>query len=169
MSFTEPAPLSPAHDATGFSCGVASLDIWIDRHAPTATAAGSARVFVTFDDETGKLGGYHALALGAIDHEVATVRAARGMPQHAIPAMVLARLAVDSRFQGRGLAAMLLRDAMVRTLAIADHAGVRILLAHAISEEARDFYLHFGFEPSPTDGLNLQLLVKDIRRALDEL
>lgn len=89
------------------------------------------------------------------------------MPRHPIPAMLLARLAVDKTVQGKGIGAFLLRDAMSRALSVAEQAGMRLLLVHALGDRARAFYEHFGFEPSPSDAMNLQLLVKDIRLALD--
>jgi len=89
------------------------------------------------------------------------------MPQHPIPAVLLARLAVDESVQGKDIGAFLLRDAMVRTVAVSEEAGIRLMLAHALNESARDFYLHFGFEPSPTDGMNLQIIVKDIRASIE--
>ncbi len=88
------------------------------------------------------------------------------MPRHPIPAVLLARLAVDRTAQGRGLGAWLLRDAMLRTLTAADEVGMRVLLVHAVDGRARAFYERHGFEPSPTDALNLQMLVKDIRAAV---
>ena len=89
------------------------------------------------------------------------------MPRHPIPTMLLARLAVDKTVQGKGIGAFLLKDAMSRALSVAEQAGMRLLLVHALNDEARAFYERFGFEPSPTDAMNLQLLVKDIRLALD--
>ena len=85
------------------------------------------------------------------------------MPRHPVPIVVLARLGVDVSVQRRGLGAFLLRDAMLRTLAVADEIGVRALLVHVVNEQARRFYEHNGFEASPVDELMLQLLVKDIR------
>ncbi len=107
--------------------------------------------------------GYHAIATASIEHVDATERAAKGMPRHQISALLLARLAVDKSVQGEGLGAFLLRDAMLRTLNVSDEVGVRLLLAHALNDRARKFYLRFGFEPSPTDPMNLQIIVKDIR------
>jgi GNAT superfamily N-acetyltransferase len=78
--------------------------------------------------------------------------------------MLLARLAVSTAWQGRGLGAGLLKDAMRRTLQAADIAGIRAFAVHAKDEPARRFYEHFGFAPSPTDPLHLFLLIKDIRR-----
>jgi GNAT superfamily N-acetyltransferase len=89
------------------------------------------------------------------------------MPQHPIPALLLARLAVDKAVQGKGIGAFLLKDAMSRALSVAEQAGMRLLLVHALNDETRAFYEHFGFEPSPTDPMNLQLLVKDIQLALN--
>lgn len=80
--------------------------------------------------------------------------------------MVLARLAVDRRYQGRKLGADLLRDAILRTLAVSEQAGVRALLVHAKNDRARRFYARYGFEPSPIDPLVMMLLIKDARRAL---
>ena len=76
--------------------------------------------------------------------------------------MVLARLAVDPDYQGQGLGAGLLNDAMLRTLAAADIAGIRALAVHAKDDRARGFYTHFGFIPSPTDPLHLFVLLKDL-------
>jgi GNAT superfamily N-acetyltransferase len=90
------------------------------------------------------------------------------MPQHPIPAALLARLAVDQSVQGRGLGAWLLRDAMLRTLSASDALAMRVLLVHAIDDQARGFYERHGFEPSPTDPFNLQLLLKDLRAAVNQ-
>jgi GNAT superfamily N-acetyltransferase len=115
----------------------------------------------------GRIVGYHALTVASISHAEATDRARKGMPSHPIPAALLARLAVDRSAQGVGLGAWLLRDAMLRALRAAEHVGIRVLLVHALGAEARNFYTRFGFEPSPTDPLNLQLLIKDVRASLD--
>ena len=90
------------------------------------------------------------------------------MPRQPIPAVLLARLAVDLDFQRSGVGAFLLADALRRALSVAETAGIRLLLVHALDESARSFYKHFGFESSPTDPLNLQLLVKHIRKSLDQ-
>lgn len=84
-----------------------------------------------------------------------------------MPAVLLARLAVDRSVQGRGLGAWLLRDAMLRALAAAESVGIRVLMVHAIDDAARRFYERHGFEASPTDPLNLQLLMKDLRASVD--
>lgn len=165
--FQDPQPLDSEHRVNGFECGVGSLDTWLVRHARAAAGAGSARTYVIVDSRQDRVVGYHALTVGSIDHAEATGRAKKGMPKHPIPVMLLARLAVDESVQGRGLGLFLLRDAMSRAVSVADQAGVRLLLVHAVNDEARAFYERFGFEPSPTDPMNLQFLIKEIRREID--
>ena len=165
--FLEPQPLDGEHRISGFDCGVGSLDIWLARHARAAAGAESARTYVVIDTEQGRVVGYYALTLASIEQAEATERARKGMSRQPIPAMLLARLAVDRTVQGKGIGAFLLRDAMSRAVSVAEQAGMRLLLVHAVSEDARRFYEHFGFEQSPSDPMNLQLLTKDIRAALD--
>jgi GNAT superfamily N-acetyltransferase len=165
--FRDPALLGPADALDGFDCGTESLNRWLERHARQAQGAGSARTYVVHDDEQGRVVGYHALAAASVATDQATSRAAKGIPRHPIPAILLARLAVDSSVQGHGLGAWLLRDAILRALSASDEIGIRVLLLHAIDESAASFYARHGFEPSPTDPLNLQMLVKDIRVAVE--
>ena len=95
----------------------------------------------------------------------ATGRTRRNMPDP-VPVMVVGRLAVDTRYQGRGLGTALLRDAVLRTSQAADIAGIRALLVHAISEDAKRFYERCGFRPSPLDPMTLMITMADARRAL---
>jgi GNAT superfamily N-acetyltransferase len=162
-----PRPLERKDVRDGFHCGVASLDTCLGEHAPGADAAGSAWTYVVIDKEQDRVVGYYALTVASLEREEATGRASRGMPRHPIPAMLLARLAVDESVQGEGGGAMLLADAMQRALLVAQETGIRLLLFHAVDEVARSFYLHYGFEPSPSDPMNLQFLIKDIRATIE--
>jgi GNAT superfamily N-acetyltransferase len=164
--FGDAEPLTVQHDIRDFDCGVGSLNLWLKRHALQAASSGSARTYVVIDKKQARVAGYHALAAASISLLAATPRAAKGMPRHPIPAVLLARLAVDTTVQGRGVGAWLLRDAMLRALSVGDELGVRVLLVHAIDDDARRFYQRYGFEPSPTDDRNLQLLLKDIRASI---
>ena len=83
-----------------------------------------------------------------------------------VPVMVLGRLAVDRNYQGRGIAKGLLRDAILRTLQVASMAGIRALLVHAISPEARRFYEHCGFSASSVHPMTLMITVADAEKAL---
>jgi GNAT superfamily N-acetyltransferase len=163
-----PRPLERNDIREGFHCGVASLDTWLIEHAPGADAAGSARTYVVIDEEQDRVVGYYALTVASLERTEATGRASKGMPRHPIPSMLLARLAVDESARGEGLGSTLLADAMQRTLLVAEETGMRLLLVHAVNEDARSFYLHYGFEASPSDPMNLQLLIKDIRATMQE-
>jgi GNAT superfamily N-acetyltransferase len=167
MRLQGPRPLGRKDTREGFRCGVPSLDTWVVEHAPSADAACSARTYIVVDEEQDRVVGYYALTVASLEREEATGRASRGMPRHPIPAMLLARLAVDESAQGEGIGAMLLADAMQRTLLVAEQTAIRLLLVHAADEDARSFYLHYGFEASPSDPMNLQLLIQDIRATIE--
>jgi len=158
--YSAPRPIAVSDDLSSFDSGEPSLDDWLRRRALGNQAAGASRCFVTCRD--GRVVGYYALATGAVQRLDTTSRVARGMPEP-IPVVLLARLAVDTKEQGRGLGSHLLRDAITRTIAAADIVGIRALLVHALHDQARRFYLHFGVEPSPTHPLHLFLLLKDVR------
>lgn len=160
--YSIPRPISADDDTSSFASGDSALDSWLKRYALANHAAGAARVFVTLRDK--QVVGYYALSATSIMRAEATGRAAKAIPEP-VPAILLGRLAVHQKEQGRGLGQHLLRDAILRTPDAADSIGVRALLVHAGSESARAFYLNFDFEPSPTDPLHLMLLLKDARRA----
>jgi GNAT superfamily N-acetyltransferase len=163
--FGDPEPLGPDHVLDGFDCGRPSLNVWLTRYARQA-AAGSARTYVVVDSDQARVVGYHALTATELTREAATARVVKEMPRYPIPAVLLARLAVDASVAGGGIGAWLLRDAMIRTLAAADTIGVRALLVHAIDDQARVFYLRHGLQPSPTDPLQLMILLKDVAASI---
>ena len=110
--------------------------------------------------------GYHTLAVASVTVEDVPGRLTKGLAKHPVPIMLLARLATDHRWQGQGVGKALLRDAMQRTLQAAEIAGIRVLAVHAKDEEARRFYEHFDFVPSPADPMHLFVLLKDVRRII---
>lgn len=166
MSFLPPALITAEHQVESFDCGTESLNQYLRRFALTNTAAGTARTYVTASGDEPVVAGYYSLAAGSVEKGAVPDRVAKGVPNHPIPVILLARLAVDRRFQGKGLGKGLLRDALVRALAAAEVIGVRAILVHAKDPKAGRFYTQFGFTPSPTDPLHLMLLIKDLRRTL---
>jgi GNAT superfamily N-acetyltransferase len=150
------------HAVGSFDCGREELNRFLTRFALTNQQAGSAQTYVALTGET--VSGYYSLAVGEVAYADAPERLSKGLARHPVPIMLLARLAIATAEQGRGMGAGLLKDAMRRTLQAADIAGIRALAVHAMDETARSFYEHFGFIASPTDPLHLFLLIKDIRR-----
>ncbi len=153
--FGAPEPLADAHSVDGFDCGERTLDDWLKRRALANQFSGASRTFVVVDQE-GRVCAYYAMAAGAVSHQMATSKVRRNMPDP-VPVMVLARLAVDRRVQGSHLGASLLQDAVNRASAVAQHAGVRALLVHALHERAKQFYEHFGFQVSAAHPMTLML------------
>lgn len=165
MAYRRPEPLARHHELDEFACGEPALDEWLKQHARAANASGSARVFVvTTDDDKATVVGYYALAAAQVQPAEATERAKKGQPsRRPVPAVLLARLAVDQRHQGTGLGRSLLQDVLLRCVAAADAIGVRALLVHAKHERAKAWYEQYGFEESPTDPLHVMMLMKDAR------
>ncbi len=165
--FVGPELLTPEHLVSEFDSGEGSLDIWLIRHARPAAGAGSAKTYVVTDEEQGRrVVGYHALTGASVANKDATKRAAQGMGRYQIPSVLLSRLAVDQTVQKRGIGALLLQDAMRRAVSVSEEVGIRLLLAHSLNQTAREFYARFGFEESPTDAMNMQLIIKDIKASL---
>jgi GNAT superfamily N-acetyltransferase len=163
VPYTRPEPLDRRHQLDGFDCGEPALDDWLKTYARAAHGSRSARVFVTTSDGTTVVG-YYALAAAQLALEEAAARVIRGESrQRPVPAVLLARLAVDRRPQGAGVGRSLLQDAVLRCFQAADAIGVRAMLIHAKDAAARAWYEQAGFEPSPTDPLHLMLLMKDLR------
>ena len=156
--------LGATHDVEPFACGKEPLDRFLKRFALTNQNADSARTYVACRGST--VLAYYSLAAGAVEHADAPRRVGKGLARHPVPVTLLARLAVDRTEQGRGLGKALVKDALLRTAAAADIAGIRALLVHAKDDEARAWYEALEFEPSPTDPRHLFLLMKDLRAIL---
>ena len=152
-----PALLSAEHHLDGFASGVASLDDWLKRRARANQISGASRTYVVA--ETGRVVGYYCLASGALALRDAPAGLKRNMPDP-VPMAILGRLAVDQTWQGHGMGAALLRDAVERTQAAAAILGIRGLLVHALSDEAKVFYEYHGFVASAARPMTLVMSLK---------
>lgn len=152
-----PALLAEHHELELFDSGVASLDDWLKRRARANQSGGASRTYVVAEGH--RVAGYYCLASGAVTTLDAPGNVRRNMPDP-IPVTVLGRMAVDRRWQGAGLGAALLQDAVLRTAQAAEIIGIRGLLVHAISYAAKAFYEHHGFLASPTHPMTLVLSMK---------
>jgi GNAT superfamily N-acetyltransferase len=155
LNLSAPQPLAAVHVLGDFECGEPALDEWLKRRALNNQQSGASRTFVVVDDEQ-RVSGFYALAAGAVAHQMAPSSVRRNMPDP-VPVMVLGRLAVDRRAQGIQLGAALLQDAVHRAIAVSQNTGVRALLVHALHEQAKTFYEHYGFQESPAHPMTLML------------
>ena len=163
MTLKAPEPIGPAHDVSDFDCGKPVLDDWLKRSALKNELSDALRTYVVCED--GHVAAYYCLATGSVARREAPGPVRRNMPEP-ISVMVIGRLAVDRRFQGRGLGSGLLRDAVLRTLRAGEIAGLRAILVHALDDGAARFYRGHGFVPSPIDGLVLMLKLDAVRAAI---
>jgi GNAT superfamily N-acetyltransferase len=160
LTFVE--KIGPEHETARFDCGRPELDRFLKRYALINQKANTAQTYVVCRGK--RVVGYYSLTVGSVEYHDAPQRVTKGIARHPVPLMILARLAVDSEEQGKGLGAALLKDAMLRTLNASEIAGIRALFVHAKDDEAKRFYEHFDFKQSPTDPHHLYCLMKDIRR-----
>ncbi len=157
LELSAPALLSADHQIGDFSCGIDSLDDWLKRRARANQISGASRTYVVSTNQT--VVGYYCLASGALALNSAPTPLRRNMPDP-VPVAILGRLAVDSAWQDQGLGVALLQDAVIRTAQAANILGIRGLLVHALSIEAKTFYEHHGFIASPTQPMTLILSMK---------
>jgi predicted N-acetyltransferase YhbS len=170
--FTAAVTLTQIHDVSEFNCGKPALDSWLRRHALANQELGSSRTFVVCPEiAPARVVAYYALTLGSVQLDAAPPEVSEGMPpRFAIPVMVLARLAVDARYRSPAqklrLGKALLKDALVRTLRVANEAGVRAMFVDALDEDAKGFYERHGFIPSPTGDFQFYLPISRIRASV---
>lgn len=153
--------LGRKHAVDAFDCGEEALNRFLRRFALQGQQANASQTYVGLADDT--IIGFHTLVVGEVAYADAPERLTKGLARHPVPIMLLARLGVSVDWQGKGIGAGLLRDAVLRTLQAADIAGIRALAVHAKDDAARSFYRRFDFAESPTDPLHLFALIKDLR------
>ena len=158
-----PEPQASDHAVGGFDSGVVSLDDWLRRRALDNQASGASRTFVVRDE--GHVVAYYALAASAVAPNAVPGRFKRNMPDP-IPVVVLARLAITRSHQGQGLGRALFQDAARRAIHASEAIGIRGMLVHAISEEAKTFYLRLGLVVSPIEPMTLMTTIMDLKASL---
>ena len=158
-----PEPLGAHHQVAAFDCGAPALNEFLSRHALGNHQSGTAKSYVATTDSHIVVG-YYSLAASQVIYADAPPRLQKGAPRHPVPVVLLARLAVDRAWQGKGLGAGLLKDAIVRVLTAAEGVGVRAMFVHAKDEAAKAFYERYDFAPLPSYPMYLVLLLKDARR-----
>lgn len=154
--------LHRTHVLDDFDCGQHELNTFLQKYALPSQYSDGAQTYVGLVEDT--VVGYYSLATGSVEPDHAPGRVRKGLARRqSIPILLLARLAVDRGRQKQGIGMSLLKDAMLRAIQVADIVGIRALVVHAKDTEAKRFYMHFDFVPSPTDPLHLFILLKDLR------
>lgn len=158
-----PILLTEQHKVEDFQSGIDSLDHWLKRRALKNQNSGGSRTYVACNNL--HVQAYYALASSAISLDAASGRLKRNMP-NPIPVVVLGRLAVDESLHGQGIGRALVRDAGLRVIQAADTIGIRGIIVHALSEQARLFYEKVGFEQSPLNPMTLMISLADLQESL---
>ncbi len=160
---TAPEPLAADHDLDAFASGLEPLDEWLKRRARRNETERASRTFVCCVGR--RVIGYYSLAAGSVLHEAAIGKVRRNMPDP-VPVVLLGRLAVDKNWQGKGIGADLLCDAVLRVVAAAETVGIRAILVHAISDVAKTFYEKHGFRASPVEPMTLMITIEEAQRMM---
>ena len=161
MTYAGPELLAGEHLLAGFDCGSGVLNDWLLRRALKNQSSGTSRTWVVVEVETGQVVAFCASSTASILRSSAPKKIGRNQPEE-LPAVLLARMGVDTRHQGRGLGAALLKHFMLKAIEVAQSVGVRVLLIHAKDENAKNFYEYFGFVESPLDPLVMMMLLTDL-------
>jgi GNAT superfamily N-acetyltransferase len=157
--------LESEHVREGFDCGKPSLNDFLHALVSQYEKRNLGRTYVALQEGDRRVLGYYTLASGAIDAERLPAKLARKLPRHAMPVVLLARLAVDQSVHGRGLGGFLLRDALTRSLDLSEKLGIHAVVVDALDAQAKAFYERFGFLPLTDDEMRLFLPLSTIRSA----
>ncbi|MGR5308036.1 GNAT family N-acetyltransferase [Vibrio mediterranei] len=161
MGINAPVLLTNEHELAYFDCGNMELKTWLKKQAVKSQKRGMAKVYVVTIENSLRVIGFYAIAMGSVQREHAYSAIKRNAP-NPIPMVVLARLGVDREHHGKGLGAGLLKDCVLRSVHAMNVVGGAGLLVHAIDESAQRFYRKFGFKTSPFDPLILMARICDI-------
>jgi GNAT superfamily N-acetyltransferase len=158
LTYDGPVLLSDEYAVAGFDCGVPALNRWLAQRALANQATGASRTWVVTDRQANRVVAFYASSTGSVVRAAAPRAMTRNQPNE-LPAVVLARIAVDVAHQGRGLGAALSKHFMLKAIDVARSVGVRLVLVHAKDDLAKAFYRHHGFLESPIDPLTLMMLL----------
>ena len=164
MSTWDIVRLDRTHDRTQFDCGSAALNEWLQKLASQFEKRDLARTYVAVLPNDARILGYYAIANHRVSYEALPTDQAKGLPRIDVPVVLLGRLAVDGSAQGQGLGAFLLIDALRRANHISEQIGIRAVEVDAIDDDAKRFYMKYGFAPLLDDQRHLFLPMQAVRK-----
>ena len=157
--------LAGHHDRTHFDCGKPSLSEWIKKYAGQNEARDVSRTFVAVLSDTSRVFGYYCLSNSQITNDALPIKDGKGLSRNQpVPTALIGRLAVDRNSQGKKLGEFLLLDALARTERLSKEMGVVAVVVDALDEQAKAFYLKYGFEELLDDPLHLFITLKVVRK-----
>ncbi len=160
--------LGRAHERSAFSCGRESLDAFLRTLVNQYEKRRLGRTYVVVRPGEERVLGYYTLASGSVSFEKLPKKAAKKLPRHPVPVVLLARLAIDQSAQGQGLGGFLLADALRRCLVLAAQLGVHAVEVDALDEQAKAFYEKYGFVALQDNPLHLYLPIATLADAFGE-
>ena len=156
--------LDKSHDRASFDCGREPLNRWLRRLAGQYERRDLARTYVAVEPEQRQVLGYYSLSNHQVSYEALPGVQAKGLPTIDVPVVLLGRLAVDKTVQRQGLGQHLLVDALRRADYVSQHTGVRAVEVHALDDQARNFYMKYGFVALQDDRHHLYLPIQVVRK-----
>lgn len=150
-----------AHNRKAFDCGTPALNDFLATKAAKHQDQRVSRTFVLLDDaNTARILGYYTLSTSQIARESLSATEAKALPRHPIPAVMLARLAIDKSQQGNGYGTLMLMDVIRRCALVGMSAGTYAIVVDAKDEAAQRFYERFGFMAITDRPLTLYLPIE---------
>jgi GNAT superfamily N-acetyltransferase len=160
-------PIQKKHDREAFDCGEEALNEFLRRYARKSHELGGAKTFLAIDDAASEtILGFYSLSPASVAYSRTPAVTRRGLARHDVPGFRLARLAVDRRFQGRGIGGQLLLAAGRRCLRAATEVGGVVLVIDAKNERVAEWYASYGAVPLLDAPLSLLLPLATIEAAL---
>jgi GNAT superfamily N-acetyltransferase len=161
---SEPCPLQDRHDVNSFDCGIDELNSYLQRYARQTQKREGTRTYVVLDGN--QVIAYYTIVFGGIAWIDAPDYVRKGLGKYQIPIMIIARLAVDSTWAGKGLGNSLLLDALKRVVAASEIAGLRAVVVDAKNNTAKQFYEKRGFRSWPIDSKRLFITMTELKREM---
>jgi GNAT superfamily N-acetyltransferase len=155
-------PLGASHERGEFSCGKAPLDDFLRLRASQYEKRRLGRTYVALFPGGTRVAGYYTLSASAVAIANLPPEAAKRLPKHPVPVILLGRLAVDQKARSQGLGKALLLDAFRRSLDLSEQLGLFAVEVLAIDADAREFYTNFGFVPLADNDLHLFLPMRTV-------